>query len=401
MNSIKASILIVDDTEDNLLVLTEILSREGYNVQSASNGQSALDAAFKQPPDLILLDVMMPDMNGYEVLNYLKSEQRTQEIPIIFISALNEVNEQVKGLSMGAVDYLTKPIHIQELLARVKTHLSVYELQREVQQKNIDLTQALQHLQATQTQLIESEKMAALGRLVAGLSHEISTPVGIGITLASTLMNEAKELESNLQENRVKKIILDRHIERVKRMSTLLLENLQRAGNLIQSFQCVSVDQSYFEQQEFYLKSYIENVLLSLSPHLEKTGHRLRVQGEEDLKINSYPGAIAQIVTNLVMNSILHGYQPGEIGQLDFDIARQDDRLIISYADDGCGIPEEYIGKIFEPFFTTARSYGGTGLGLHIIYNLVTQKLQGKISCESQVGSGTKFLFNLPLKPQE
>lgn len=401
MNSIKASILIVDDTEDNLLVLTEILSREGYNVQSASNGQSALDAAFKQPPDLILLDVMMPDMNGYEVLNYLKSEQRTQEIPIIFISALNEVNEQVKGLSMGAVDYLTKPIHIQELLVRVKTHLSVYELQREVQQKNIDLTQALQHLQATQTQLIESEKMAALGRLVAGLSHEISTPVGIGITLASTLMNEAKELESNLQENRVKKIILDRHIERVKRMSTLLLENLQRAGNLIQSFQCVSVDQSYFEQQEFYLKSYIENVLLSLSPHLEKTGHRLRVQGEEDLKINSYPGAIAQIVTNLVMNSILHGYQPGEIGQLDFDIARQDDRLIISYADDGCGIPEEYIGKIFEPFFTTARSYGGTGLGLHIIYNLVTQKLQGKISCESQVGAGTKFLFNLPLKPQE
>jgi signal transduction histidine kinase len=401
MNSIKASILIVDDTEDNLLVLTEILSREGYTVQSASNGQSALDTAFKQPPDLILLDVMMPDMNGYEVLNYLKSEQRTQEIPIIFISALNEVNEQVKGLSMGAVDYLTKPIHIQELLVRVKTHLSVYELQREVQQKNLDLTQALQHLQATQTQLIESEKMAALGRLVAGLSHEISTPVGIGITLASTLMNEAKELESNLQENRVKKTILDSHIERVKRMSTLLLENLQRAGNLIQSFQCVSVDQSYFEQQEFYLKSYIENVLLSLSPHLEKTGHRLRVQGEEDLKINSYPGAIAQIVTNLVMNSILHGYQPGEIGQLDFDIARQDDRLIISYADDGCGIPEEYIGKIFEPFFTTARSYGGTGLGLHIIYNLVTQKLQGKISCESQVGAGTKFIFNLPLKPQE
>jgi signal transduction histidine kinase len=279
--------------------------------------------------------------------------------------------------------------------------LSVYELQREVQQKNLDLTQALQHLQATQTQLIESEKMAALGRLVAGLSHEISTPVGIGITLASTLMNEAKELESNLQENRVKKTILDSHIERVKRMSTLLLENLQRAVNLIQSFQCVSVAQSYFEQQEFYLKSYIENVLLSLSPHLEKTGHRLRVQGEEDLKINSYPGAIAQIVTNLVMNSILHGYQPGEIGQLDFDIARQDDRLIISYADDGCGIPEEYIGKIFEPFFTTARSYGGTGLGLHIIYNLVTQKLQGKISCESQVGAGTKFIFNLPLKPQE
>ncbi|MCG5056977.1 MAG: hybrid sensor histidine kinase/response regulator [Limnoraphis sp. WC205] len=401
MNSIKASILIVDDTEDNLLMLTEILSREGYNVQSASNGQSALDAAFKQPPDLILLDVMMPDMNGYEVLNHLKSEQRTQEIPIVFISALNEVYDRVKGLSMGAVDYLTKPIHIQELLARVKTNLSVYELQREVQQKNLDLTQALQHLQATQTQLIESEKMAALGRLVAGLSHEISTPVWIGITLASTLMNEAKELESNLEENRVKKLILERHIERVKRMSTLLLENLQRAGNLIQSFKQVSVDQSYFEQQEFYLKSYIENVLLSLSPHLEKTGHRLRVQGEEDLKINSYPGAIAQIVTNLVMNSILHGYQPGEIGQLDFDIARQDDRLIISYADDGCGIPEEYIGKIFEPFFTTARSYGGTGLGLHIIYNLVTQKLQGKISCESQVGAGTKFIFNLPLKPQE
>ncbi|MEB3280712.1 MAG: hybrid sensor histidine kinase/response regulator [Lyngbya sp.] len=401
MNPLKASILIVDDLEDNLLFLTHILAEEGYSVQSAVNGYSALDIAFQHPPDLILLDIMMPDINGYEVCCRLKADPRTEDIPIIFISALNEVFDRVKAFSKGAVDYLTKPIQTPELLSRVTSHLTVHNLQKELKAKNAELTQLVQDLQTTQTQLIESEKMAALGRLVAGLSHEISTPLGIGITLASTLKNEAQNFENQVQKGQFKKSIVVNHIDRVKRSSQILLDNLQRAADLIQSFQQLSADQSHFEKQEFDLKQYIEKVIISLSPHLEKSGHKLTLTGEETLKINSYPGAFAQIVTNLVINSIQHGYQPGERGNLDFDIDYQDDRLIISYADDGCGIPEEYLDKIFEPFFTTARSRGGSGLGLHIIYNLVTQKLQGKIFCDSQVSRGTKFVLNLPIELQE
>ncbi len=401
MNPSKASILIVDDTEDNLLRFTDIFLREGYHVHSVRSSHGALASAFEDPPDLILLNMMMSESNAYEVCQHLKSDQRTQHIPIIFIGALKDVYNQVKGLSMGAIDDLKKPINLQEFLAGVKTHLTLDELQQELQQKNHDLTQALQHLKDTQSQLVESEKMAGLGRLLAGLSHEISTPIGLGITLASTLKNEAHFFQVNVETNQLKRTTLNQHIEKLERISQLLLENLQRAGNLIQSFKQIAGDQNNLQKQEFELKSYIEKVLLSLSPHLEKTGHRVRVQGEENLKIHSYPGAIAQIVTNLVMNSIIHGYQPGEIGQLDFDIIREDDTLTISYIDDGCGIPEENLGKIFEPFFTTARSSGGTGLGLHIIYNLVSQKLQGKISCESQVGLGTKFILNLPISPTE
>ncbi|EAW36189.1 sensor histidine kinase [Lyngbya sp. PCC 8106] len=401
MNSLKPSILIVDDIEDNLLLLTAILTEKGYQVQSAVNGLSALSLAVQNRPDLILLDIMMPDINGYEVCHRLKADPRTKDIPIIFISALGEVFDQVKAFSIGAVDYLTKPIRIPELLSRVKTHLSLHQLQKELKEKNAELTQMLEYLKTTQAQLIEAEKMAALGRLVAGLSHEISTPLGIGVTLASTLNNEAQNFEFQVNQDQLKKSIVVNHIVRVKRSSQILLENLQRAADLVQSLKQVSVDQSHFKKQCFDLKSYIEKVIISLSPHLEKTGHKLKIRGEENLKINSYPGAISQIVTNLVINSIIHGYQPGEKGCLDFDINCQDDRLIISYADDGCGIPEEYIDKIFEPFFTTDRSRGGSGLGLHIIYNLVTQKLQGQISCDRQVSSGTKFILNLPLELQE
>ncbi|WP_413160596.1 response regulator [Capilliphycus salinus ALCB114379] len=401
MNPRKPSILIVDDSEDNLLLLSQILAKEGYNINSDLNGYSAIETALKHPPDLILLDIMMPDINGYEVCDRLKADSRTQDIPIIFISALNELFDLVKAFSMGAVDYLTKPIRIPELLSRVNTHLSLYKLQTEFKQKNAELTQLVEHLQRTQTQLIESEKMAALGRLVAALSHEISTPVGIGITLASTLKNEAHNFEEQVDQGQLKKSIVVNHIHRVKRSSHILLDNLQRAADLIQSLKQVSADQSHFKKQEFYLKPYLEKIIISLSPHLEKSGHKLTLTGEETLKINSYPGAFAQIVTNLVINSIQHGYQPGETGHLHFDIYSQDDRLMIIYVDDGCGIPVEYQDKIFEPFFTTARSSGGSGLGLHILYNLVTQKLQGQILCDGQVSRGTKFILNLPIELEE
>ena len=189
-------------------------------------------------------------------------------------------------------------------------------------------------------------------------------------------------------------------MSRAKRSGEIPLENLQLAADLIQGFQQVSADKSHLKQRKCERKSYIQKFPIGFGSDLKSCGHQLKIKGEE-LRICTYPGVFAKIVTNLVMNSIQHGYQPEERGYLDFDISSRDDRLIISYADDGCGIPEEYRDKIFEPFFTTARLSGWSGLGLHIIYNLVIQKLLGQIYGDRQVSKDAKFILNLPIELQE
>ncbi len=174
------------------------------------------------------------------------------------------------------------------------------------------------------------------------------------------------------------------------------MNNLNRASDLIQSFKQVAVDSSHLEKREFAIKPYIEEISNTLTPKFKNTALTLTVEGENDIEVESYPGAIAQIVTNLAINSLTHAYQPGEKGQLCFQITQEQDKVTIQYSDDGCGIPPENLNKIFEPFFTTARNQGGTGLGLHIVYNLVTQKLQGKIDVKSGVNLGTIFIIALP-----
>lgn len=178
MNNTKSNILVVDDTPGNLRLLVGLLKENGYEVRPAPSGESALLAAEGIPPDLILLDIMMPGMDGYEVCQKLKASERTKDIPVIFISAINEVLDKVKAFAVGGVDYITKPFQVAEVLARVKTHLALQYLQKNLQDKNGDLEKTLQQLQATQEELIQSEKMAALGQLIASIAHEINTPLG-------------------------------------------------------------------------------------------------------------------------------------------------------------------------------------------------------------------------------
>jgi signal transduction histidine kinase len=177
----------------------------------------------------------------------------------------------------------------------------------------------------------------------------------------------------------------------------MILNNLQRAAELIQSFKQVAVDQSSEARRVFPVKAYVEEVLLSLRPKLKRTQHSVELYGDEGLSLNSYPGVFSQIVTNLVLNSLIHAYGPDEQGRLTFTFKQENDRLIFEYADDGRGIPPENLSKIFDPFFTTKRGQGGSGLGLHIIYNLVTQKLGGVIRCESEGGQGTRFIIETPI----
>ncbi|MEH1786604.1 MAG: AAA family ATPase [Nostoc sp.] len=270
-------------------------------------------------------------------------------------------------------------------------------LEEKVAERTQELSQVVEDLKATQKQLVESEKMAALGGLVAGVAHEINTPVGTSITVASTLADETRSLITTVEQGQLKRSVLNNYLEIAKESTELLLSNLNRAGELVQSFKQVAVDHTSLEQRTFLVKQYLEEIVTSLTPKLKQASHTLTVTGDETVRIDSYPGALAQIITNLVMNSLTHAYQLHESGQLRIQVKQEGECVVIQYSDDGCGIPQENLNKIFEPFFTTARHQGGSGLGLHIVYNLVTQKLQGTIDVDSEVEKGTLFTVTLPL----
>ncbi|MEG4026081.1 ATP-binding sensor histidine kinase [Microcoleus sp. S13C4] len=271
-------------------------------------------------------------------------------------------------------------------------------LEQLVSDRTQQLSNTLEALKATQTQLVESEKMASLGGLVAGVAHEINTPIGVGVTVASALAENTTEFASIYKSGKMKRSDLEEFVDIATQSSKSLLINLDRAAALIQSFKQVAVDRSSEERRTFQIRPYLDEILLQLKPKLKNSQHSLKIKGDSKIAIDSYPGALSQVVTNLLINSLIHAYEPGISGELIFAWEQEGNRLRFEYADEGKGIPPENLSKIFEPFFTTKRGQGGSGLGLHIVYNLVTQKLKGEIECLSEVGRGTKFIIKLPMQ---
>ena len=221
--------------------------------------------------------------------------------------------------------------------------------------------------------------MAALGGLVAGIAHEINTPVGISVTAASHLQNRTQQFSSDVASGKIKKSELDAFLGTARESSDLILSNLDRAAEIISSFKKVAVDQSNEERRRFDVKSYVEEIVLSLRPETKRTEIDVVVDCPEGIVLDSYPGAFSQIVTNFIMNSLLHAYEDGDRGTIRLSIRERDDWLVFTYSDDGKGIPAGLVNKIFDPFFTTKRNQGGSGLGLHIVYNIVTQRLKGML----------------------
>ena len=261
---------------------------------------------------------------------------------------------------------------------------------------NRELRETLGQLEQTQAQLVHSEKMAALGDLVAGVAHEINTPVGVGVTAASHLAKETQALVELYEGGAMKRSDLARYLDSCREATKLILSNLNRAAALIRSFKQVAIDQSGEGRRTFFVKEYLEEVCLSLRPILKNTSHRLEINCAPELALNSYPGALSQIATNFITNSITHAYREGESGCLRFDISLAGGNVLFRYSDDGKGISEAEARHVFDPFFTTNREKGGSGLGLHIVYNIVTQRLFGTIECESKPGSGASFLIVFP-----
>ncbi|WP_204700294.1 PAS domain-containing sensor histidine kinase [Halanaerobacter jeridensis] len=251
-------------------------------------------------------------------------------------------------------------------------------------------------LQRTQKQLVQSEKMAALGRLVAGIAHEINTPIGVGITAASHIADETKSIIDLYNDNNMKREDLENYLKTILDTSDMILKNLDNASELISNFKQVAVDRTDNKKRKFKLKEYLKDVLVSLKPKLKNTKHKVKINGADDLEVDTYPGAISQIITNLTVNSLRHAFEKQEQGVIKIDILEKDKVVELRYSDNGRGMAEEEKEKIFDPFYTTKRGQGGTGLGLNLVYNLVTSTLNGKIECDSKLGEGTTFTILFP-----
>ncbi len=267
----------------------------------------------------------------------------------------------------------------------------------EVESSNNILNETLVRLKKTQEQLVHQEKMASLGALVAGVAHEINTPIGVGVTASSTLHGATEETLGLYENGKLTDSGLRKYMSTAMQSANILLTNLNRAANLIHSFKQVAVDQSSSETRQFNLREYIDEVLLSLRPRIKKTQVAVTVDVDSSISVHSYPGAISQILTNLVINSLIHAFPNGEAGEILVACELlENDEIRMHYTDNGVGMSDKNLQKIFDPFFTTRRGAGGSGLGMHIVYNLVNQQLGGSIAIESTEGQGIDVVITFP-----
>lgn len=260
---------------------------------------------------------------------------------------------------------------------------------REAQSRVADLHHA-------QNQLVQAQTFASLGRLVAGVAHEINTPIGISLTAATHMRERVAELTALFTGKRLKESDFRNFTAAADEASSIVVQNIERAADLIRSFKSVAVDQTSAERRTFHLRRLIEDIVRSLSPALRSSQTTLTIEGDTNIEMDSYPGPLTQVLTNLLLNALTHAFEPEETGRLLILIRALGDDVEIVCGDNGCGIPPENAKRVFEPFFTTRRAHGGTGLGLHIVHNIVTQILGGEIVCKSSPGLGTSFLITIP-----
>lgn len=438
----KGNILVVDDTLENLRLLVTILQEQGYEVRPVPNGKLALSGARGFLPDLILLDIMMPEMDGYEVCSQLKADERTRNIPVIFLSAINEVIDKVKAFDVGAVDYITKPFQVAEVLARVETHLALQRLQKKLQVKNEELAEAnaqlaqtnqdleksnenllqtLQQLQSTQEELIQSKKMAALGQLVAGIAHEINNPVSFiygNLCIARGYFKDLLDLveiyEQTYPEPTIEiqqltdKLDLDFLVGDWQKLMNSMEVGAERIGEIVRSLQNFSrSDKTGLKAVDIH--EGIDNTLLLLQPRLRSEGTRLEIQVMKDYGhlplVTCYASQLNQVFMNLLNNAIdaLENQPAPRIISIRTSVSTPKSPslipqfVIIRIADNGPGMSDEIQQKIFDPFFSTKTVGSGTGLGLSISYQIVVEKHLGQISCISAPGQGTEFIVEIPV----
>jgi signal transduction histidine kinase len=270
-------------------------------------------------------------------------------------------------------------------------------IEDELRKRNSELAASMETIQMAKDQLIESERMASLGGLVAGIAHDVNTPLGVSVTAASFLQDRVSKLQNAYEHSKLTAGTMTSFLSDAEQTLTLLTNNLSRASDLISSFKQVAVDQTSEAQRDINVSEYLSEVVQSLAPNFKKTQHTINIHCPDDLTIKCAPGVLAQILTNMIMNSLIHGFENKTKGTIEVDISKQDRSLMINYSDDGRGLDEGTLELHFDAFFTTRRGKGGSGLGTHIMYNLVTQSLKGKIQAYSQPNKGIQYKITIPI----
>ena len=397
-----------------------LLTKEGYKVRPALSGEIALRAVEASLPELILLDVRMPGgLNGYDTCKQLRANELTRDIPIIFISAMDGTEAKLQGFRSGAVDYVSKPFHAEEVLARVKTHVQLFRIQQHLEsmvvertrelnkfnaeledrviERTAELTRAMDKLTRTQAECIQSAKLASLGFMVAGVAHELNTPVGNALMATSTLADHQRNFEASIEKG-VTRSTLTLYCNSMRELTELAQRNIQRTAQLINNFKEVAVDQTSEQRRDFYLDQQVREIILHLHLLRTNTYCNLTCDIPEGIHLYSYPGAIEQILAHFIHNSYKHAFVGRDFGNMQLKAELIGENLVgIVFSDDGIGIADENIARIFDPFFTTKLGQGGSGLGLSIVQNIVTGMLKGRITVRSTIGFGTEFVLELPL----
>ncbi|MYM99112.1 sensor histidine kinase [Duganella vulcania] len=386
------TILIVDDSLSYLSALLDRLERHGFMIVLAQTAAEGLMRAEFAEPDLILLDVVMPGIDGFEACRRLKACKATKDIPVIFMTGLTDPKQKVTGFDAGGVDYITKPFQIEEVLARINTHLALRRANRELQDMIITLDKAREDL-------VRNQRLAGLGAMVAGIAHELNTPIGNSLMASTTFEMQTDEITRHLTaEGGITRKEFEHYIKNAQLSVDILGRNLHRAAEIVTNFKQVAVDQTSSQRRSFLLAEVVAGNVLTLQPTIKRTPYVIQQRIPPDLMMESYPGPIGQVITNLINNAILHGYEDRNEGLIDISASLSGQGLVtLSVEDHGAGIQKEYLPRIFDPFFTTKMGVGGSGLGLNIVHNIVTEILGGAIAVVSEPGGGTRFTLTLPM----
>ena len=327
---------------------------------------------------LIARSIILPLKEIMAAMHSVVAEKYDQ--PIAGTQARDEIGEMARSVAVFRENAIAKRKAEEELRASKEKAEA-----------------ALLELNAAQQNLIDAERLAALGGLVAGVAHEVNNPIGISLTVASSFARRADAFQAELNSNQLRRSKLDEFVNASRDAAQQLVANLHRAGELIQSFKQVAVDRSHAERRQFSLSEATDQIVASLRPVLKRSAIQLSVDVPEGLLIDGYPGSYGQILTNLFLNASNHAFAGGRSGTIAISARpRGNDDVEIIFADNGAGMTPDVQRQAFDPFFTTRRNEGGTGLGLHIVYNLVTQQLGGRILLESRQGQGTTFRIIMP-----